>query len=126
MIKKADTKVVIKKRIELEDSLQDKLPNQKKSWSQKRENMETDINVETYSYDFIDFIFNNGQLIKLKFFKFISFFNSFDCFFERVKRNEILYENFLSFKKFFPNSFFIIFAALIPKISDLSYFALDL
>tara|TARA_B100000470_G_scaffold47849_1_gene35324 strand:- start:1553 stop:1732 length:180 start_codon:yes stop_codon:yes gene_type:complete len=57
MIKKADTKVVIKKRIELEDSLQDKLPNQKKSWSQKRENMETDINVETYSYDFIDFIF---------------------------------------------------------------------
>ena len=57
MIKKADTKVVIKKRIEFEDSLQDKLPNQKKSWSQKRENMETDINVETYSYDFIDFIF---------------------------------------------------------------------
>lgn len=57
MIKKVDTKVVIKKRIEFEDSLQDKLPNQKKSWSQKRENMETDINVETYSYDFIDFIF---------------------------------------------------------------------
>jgi len=57
MIKKADTKVVIKKRIELEDSLQDKTTNQKKSWSQKRENMETDINVETYSYDFIDFIF---------------------------------------------------------------------
>ena len=48
MIKKADTKVVIKKRIELEDSLQDKTTNQKKSWSQKRENMETDINVETY------------------------------------------------------------------------------
>ncbi|MBC8455500.1 MAG: hypothetical protein H8D66_01935 [Flavobacteriales bacterium] len=57
MIKKVDTKVVIKKRIELEDSLQDKTTNQKKSWSQKRENMETDINVETYSYDFIDFIF---------------------------------------------------------------------
>ena len=57
MIKKVDTKVVIKKRIELEDSLQDKTTNQKKSWSQKRKNMETDINVETYSYDFIDFIF---------------------------------------------------------------------
>ncbi len=57
MIKKVDTKVLIKKRIELEDSLQDKTTNQKKSWSQKRENMETDINVETYSYDFIDFIF---------------------------------------------------------------------
>ena len=57
MIKKVDTKVVIKKRIELEYSLQDKTTNQKKSWSQKRENMETDINVETYSYDFIDFIF---------------------------------------------------------------------
>ena len=57
MIKKVDTKVVIKKRIELEDSLQYKTINQKKSWSQKRENMETDINVETYSYDFIDFIF---------------------------------------------------------------------
>ena len=57
MIKKADTKVVIKKRIELEDSLQDKTTNQKKSWSQKRENMETDINVEKYSYDFIDIIF---------------------------------------------------------------------
>ena len=57
MNKKVDTKVVIKKRIELEDSLQDKTTNQKKSWSQKRENMETDINVETYSYDFIDFIF---------------------------------------------------------------------
>ena len=56
MIKKV-AKVVIKKRIELEDSLQDKTTNQKKSWSQKRENMETDINVETYSYDFIDFIF---------------------------------------------------------------------
>ena len=57
MIKKVDTKAVIKKRIELEDSLQYKTINQKKSWSQKRENMETDINVETYSYDFIDFIF---------------------------------------------------------------------
>jgi hypothetical protein len=55
MIKK--TKTVIKKRIELEDVPQDKITNQKKSWSQKRENMETDINVETYSYDFIDFIF---------------------------------------------------------------------
>tara|TARA_B100000959_G_scaffold135770_1_gene142636 strand:+ start:1196 stop:1369 length:174 start_codon:yes stop_codon:yes gene_type:complete len=55
MIKK--TKTVIKKRIELEDVSQDKITNQKKSWSQKRENMETDINVETYSYDFIDFIF---------------------------------------------------------------------
>ena len=57
MNKKIKTKTTLKKRIELEDSLQDKLPNQKKSWSQKRENMETDINVETYSYDFIDFIF---------------------------------------------------------------------
>ena len=56
MIKKV-AKVVIKKRIELEDSLQDEITNQKKSWSQKRENMETDISVETYSYDFIDFIF---------------------------------------------------------------------
>jgi len=52
MIKKVDTKVVIKKRIELEDSLQDKTTNQKKSWSQKREN-----NEETYSEEFINFIF---------------------------------------------------------------------
>lgn len=57
MNKKIKTKTTLKKRIELEDSLQDKITNQKKSWSQKRENMETDINVETYSYDFIDFIF---------------------------------------------------------------------
>ena len=57
MIKKADTKVVIKKRIELEDSLQDKITNQKKSWSQKRVNMETDINEETYSEEFINFKF---------------------------------------------------------------------
>ncbi len=33
MIKK--TKTVIKKRIELEDVSQDKITNQKKSWSQK-------------------------------------------------------------------------------------------
>jgi hypothetical protein len=57
MIKKVDTKVVIKKRIELEDSLQDKITNQKKSWSQKRVNMETDINEETYSEEFINFKF---------------------------------------------------------------------
>jgi len=57
MIKKVDTNVVIKKRIELEDSLQDKITNQKKSWSQKRVNMETDINEETYSEEFINFKF---------------------------------------------------------------------
>ena len=57
MIKKVGTKVVIKKRIELEDSLQDKITNQKKSWSQKRVNMETDINEETYSEEFINFKF---------------------------------------------------------------------
>ena len=55
MIKK--TMTVIKKRIELGDAVQDKITNQKKSWNQKREEMETDINEETYSYEFIDFIF---------------------------------------------------------------------
>ena len=55
MIKK--TMTVIKKRIELGDAVQEKITNQKKSWSKKREYMETDINEETYSYEFIDFIF---------------------------------------------------------------------
>ena len=57
MNKKIKTKTTLKKRIELEDSLQDKITNQKKSWSQKRVNMETDINEETYSEEFIDFKF---------------------------------------------------------------------
>ena len=57
MNKKIKTKTTLKKRFELGGAAQDKIANQKKSWSQKRENMETDINVETYSYDFIDFIF---------------------------------------------------------------------
>ena len=57
MIKKIKTKTTLKKRIELADAAQDKITNQKKSWSQKRVNMETDINEETYSYEFIDFIF---------------------------------------------------------------------
>ena len=57
MIKKIDTKTVIEKRIELGDFLEDKTTNQKKSWSQIRKNMQTDINEETYSYEFIDFIF---------------------------------------------------------------------
>lgn len=57
MIKKIDTKTVIKKRIELGDFLEDKIINQKKSWSQIRKNMQRDINEETYSYEFIDFTF---------------------------------------------------------------------
>lgn len=57
MIKKIKTKATLKKRIELADTAQDKTTNQKKSWSQKRVNMETDINEETYSSEFIDFIF---------------------------------------------------------------------
>ncbi|MDG2174441.1 MAG: hypothetical protein P8K70_05435 [Flavobacteriaceae bacterium] len=57
MNKKIKTKTTLKKRIELEDSLQDKITNQKKSWSQKRVNMETDINEETYSEEFINFKF---------------------------------------------------------------------
>jgi hypothetical protein len=57
MIKKIKTKATLKKRIELADAVQDKITNQKKSWSQKRVNMETDINEETYSSEFIDFIF---------------------------------------------------------------------
>ena len=57
MIKKIDTKTVIEKRIELGDFLEEKITNQKKSWSQIRKNMQTDINEETYSYEFIDFIF---------------------------------------------------------------------
>ena len=57
MIKKIDTKTVIEKRIELGDFLENKITNQKKSWSQIRKNMQTDINEETYSYEFIDFIF---------------------------------------------------------------------
>lgn len=57
MNKKIKTKTTLKKRIELEDSLQDKITNQKKSWSQKRVDMEADINEETYSSEFIDFIF---------------------------------------------------------------------
>ena len=48
---------ISKKRIELGDAVQEKITSQKKSWSQKREYMETDINEETYSYEFIDFIF---------------------------------------------------------------------
>ena len=57
MNKKIKTKTTLKKRIELADATQDKITNQKKSWSQKRVNMETDINEETYSSEFIDFIF---------------------------------------------------------------------
>jgi len=57
MMKKIDTKTVIEKRIELGDFLEDKTTNQKKSWSQIRENMQRDINEETYSYEFIDFMF---------------------------------------------------------------------
>jgi len=57
MIKKIKTKTTLKKRIELADATQDKITNQKKSWSQKRVNMEADINEETYSSEFIDFIF---------------------------------------------------------------------
>ena len=57
MKKKIDTKAVIEKRIELVDSHENKITNQKKSWSQIRKNMQTDINEETYSYEFIDFIF---------------------------------------------------------------------
>ena len=57
MIKKIKTKATLKKRIELADTAQDKTTNQKKSWSQKRVDMEADINEETYSSVFIDFIF---------------------------------------------------------------------
>ena len=57
MMKKIDTKTVIKKRIELGDFLEDKIINQKKSWSQIRKNMQRDINEETYSYEFINFTF---------------------------------------------------------------------
>ena len=56
-MKKIDTKTVIEKRIELGDFLEDKIINQKKSWSQIRKNMQRDINEETYSYEFIDFTF---------------------------------------------------------------------
>ena len=57
MMMKIDTKTVIEKRIELGDFLEDKIINQKKSWSQIRKNMQSDINEETYSYEFIDFTF---------------------------------------------------------------------
>lgn len=57
MIKKIKTKTTLEKRTELGDAAQDKITNQKKSWSQKRVNMETDINEETYSEEFINFIF---------------------------------------------------------------------
>ena len=57
MMKKIDTNTVIEKRIELGDFLEDKIINQKKSWSQIRKNMQSDINEETYSYEFIDFTF---------------------------------------------------------------------
>ena len=57
MIKKIKTKATLKKRIELADTAQDKTTNQKKSWSQKRVDMEADINEETYSSEFIVFIF---------------------------------------------------------------------
>ena len=57
MKKKIDTKALIEKRIELVDSHENKITNQKKSWSQVRKNMQTDINEETYSYEYINFIF---------------------------------------------------------------------
>jgi len=57
MKKKIDTKALIEKRIELVDSHENKITNQKKSWSQIRKNMQTDINEETYSYEYINFIF---------------------------------------------------------------------
>ena len=57
MNKKIKTKTTLKKRFELGGAAQDKIANQKKSWSQKRVNMEADINEETYSSEFIDFIF---------------------------------------------------------------------
>ena len=55
MNKKIKTKTTLKKRFELGGAAQDKITNQKKSWSQKRVNMETDINEETYSEEFINF-----------------------------------------------------------------------
>ncbi len=57
MNKKIKTKTTLKKRFELGGAAQDKITNQKKSWSQKRVNMETDINEETYSEEFINFKF---------------------------------------------------------------------
>ena len=57
MKKKIDTKALIEKRIELVDSHENKITNQKKSWSQIRKNMQSDINEETYSYEYINFIF---------------------------------------------------------------------
>ena len=47
----------MKKRIEVRDSLENKITIQKKSWSQKRKKMDIDINEETYSYEFINFKF---------------------------------------------------------------------
>ena len=57
MKKKIDTKALIEKRIELVDSHENKITNQKKSWSQIRKNMQSDINEETYSYEYINCIF---------------------------------------------------------------------
>ena len=57
MKKKIDTKAIIEKRIELGNFHENKITNQKKSWSQIRKNMQTDINEETYSYEYINFIF---------------------------------------------------------------------
>ncbi len=57
MIKEINKELENQKRMERRDNLEDKITIQKKSWSQKREKMDTDINEETYSDEFINFIF---------------------------------------------------------------------
>ena len=52
MIKKIRKKYCTRKKFDLGDTAQDKITNQKNSWSQKREK-----NEETYSEEFINFIF---------------------------------------------------------------------
>ena len=51
------TNIVINKSIKSGDDFQDKITNQKKSWSQIRYEMVMDINKETYSYEFVNFVF---------------------------------------------------------------------
>ncbi|HJN54087.1 MAG TPA: hypothetical protein QGI27_03365 [Flavobacteriaceae bacterium] len=57
MIKEINKELENQKRMERRDNLEDKITIQKKSWSQKREKMDTDINEETYSDEFINFIY---------------------------------------------------------------------
>ena len=57
MIKEINKELENQKRMERRDNLEDKITIQKKSWSQKREKMDTDINEETYSEEFINFIY---------------------------------------------------------------------